>query len=69
MRRSRGVAAVPTHNVRQILAAVSQHLVEGSVACVVLRVDVGTVFEEQLDESQRPPQPCRFTMADTHTGT
>ena len=50
LRRSRRLAAMPTQNFRQILAAVSQHLVDGSAACVVLGVDVGALFEEKLDD-------------------
>jgi hypothetical protein len=41
---------VPTQNLRQILAPVLQNLVDGSAAVVVLRVDVGAVFDEKLDD-------------------
>jgi hypothetical protein len=44
------VAAVSTQNLRQILAAVLQYLVDGSAACVVFGVEVGTVFDEKLDD-------------------
>ena len=50
LRRSRRVAAEPTQNLRQIRAAVLQHLVDRSAAFVVLGVDVGTVFDEKLDD-------------------
>ena len=40
---------MPAQNGRQILAAILQHLVDGSAACVVPGVDVGAVCEEKLD--------------------
>ncbi len=41
---------MPTQNLRQILAAVLQHLVDGSAACVVLGARVGAVCDEKLDD-------------------
>jgi hypothetical protein len=36
---------VPAQNFRQILAAILQHLVDGSAACVVPGIDVGAVID------------------------
>lgn len=44
-----------TQNLGQILAAILQHLVEGSAAFLVPGVDVGAVFDEKSDDLNHFP--------------
>ncbi len=50
LRRSRRVAAEPTQNLRQILAAVLQHMVDGSAAFVVPGAGVGAMLHKKRDD-------------------
>lgn len=56
LRRSPRVAAVPAQNLRQIAAAVFQHLIDRVEACVVSGMDLSAVADEQLDHRLTVPR-------------